>query len=179
MIYKFRIVSDEMDDFRRDILIDADSTFLQLKDAICEAIDYDPAQMSSFFICDDNWEKKTEITLEDMGANDMTNDLYVMNDTALADLIDEEGQKLLFTFDYLTDRNLFLQLKETLPGQNIDKSECVFSRGEAPQQNVDLDDFESKLDAKNESSIEMDEDFEGSEYDDEDLMGLDELSENY
>ena len=36
MIFTFRIVSDEVDNFRREIKIDADATFLDLKNAICD-----------------------------------------------------------------------------------------------------------------------------------------------
>ena len=50
MVYKFRIVSDEVDNFRREIEIDADSTFLALRNAICDSVGYDKNQMSSFFI---------------------------------------------------------------------------------------------------------------------------------
>ena len=41
MIYNFRIVSDEVDNFRREISIDSDSTFLQLRNAICDSVGYD------------------------------------------------------------------------------------------------------------------------------------------
>ena len=63
MIYKFRIVSDEVDNFRREIQIDAESTFLDFKNAICESVGFDKNQMSSFFICDNSWEKEKEITM--------------------------------------------------------------------------------------------------------------------
>ena len=33
MIYKFRIVSDEVDNFKREICIDSDGSFLELHDA--------------------------------------------------------------------------------------------------------------------------------------------------
>ena len=36
MIFTFRIVSDEVDNFKREIKIDGTSTFLDLKNAICE-----------------------------------------------------------------------------------------------------------------------------------------------
>ncbi len=51
MIYKFRLVSDEVDNFKREIAIDADDTFLTFRNAICEAVGYDRGQMNSFFIC--------------------------------------------------------------------------------------------------------------------------------
>ena len=67
MIYKFRIVSDEVDNFKREICIDSDASFLELHDAILDSVGFSKDQMTSFFICDDDWEKKTEITLMDMG----------------------------------------------------------------------------------------------------------------
>ena len=65
MIFTFRIVSDEVDNFKREIKIDADNTFLDLRNAICDSVGYDKNQMSSFFLCEDGWEKSKEITLED------------------------------------------------------------------------------------------------------------------
>ena len=55
MIYKFRIVSDEVDNFRREICIDSDATFLELNDAILDSVGFTKDQMTSFFICDDDW----------------------------------------------------------------------------------------------------------------------------
>ena len=37
MIYKFRIVSDEVDNFKREICIDSDASFLELHDAILDS----------------------------------------------------------------------------------------------------------------------------------------------
>ena len=44
MIYKFRLVSDEADNFKREISIDADATFLDLRNAICDSVGYDMNQ---------------------------------------------------------------------------------------------------------------------------------------
>ena len=57
MIYKFRIVSDEVDNFKREICIDSDASFLELHDAILDSVGFSKDQMTSFFICDDDWEK--------------------------------------------------------------------------------------------------------------------------
>lgn len=144
MIYRFRIVSDEVDDFKREIIIDSNSTFLELHDAICDATGFDKAQMSSFFLCEDNWEKYQEITLEDMGQeSDSSEDVYLMADSVIGDSLDDTDQKLLFTFDYLTDRSLFMKLIDITTGKNLPKPECVVSNGDAPLQNVDFDEFEA------------------------------------
>ena len=63
MIYRFLVLSDEVDDFKRVIKIDSEATFLDLHDIILESVGYTKDQMCSFFICDDDWSKKTEITL--------------------------------------------------------------------------------------------------------------------
>ena len=63
MIFNFRIVSDEVDNFKREIQIDSTATFLDLKKAICKSVGYDTTQMSSFFLCDRNWEKEKEIKI--------------------------------------------------------------------------------------------------------------------
>ena len=185
MIFNFRIVSDEVDNFKREIKIDADATFLDLKNAICESVDYDKNQMSSFFICDDSWEKEKEITLEDMGS-DSDQDVYLMDNTVLSDLIDDEGQHLMFTFDYMTDRSFFMEMKELIPGKNLMDPICSLSLGIAPAQNVDLEEFEAKTDAKAAAAAtaaaeDMDEEFFGSDSfneDEFDVAGFDEMTFN-
>ena len=105
MIYRFTIISDEVDNFRREIQIDSDATFLDFHHAILKAAGYPNDQMTSFFICDDNWEKETEITLEEM---DTTSDMdsWVMEETPLSELLEDEKQHLLYIFDPLADLNM-------------------------------------------------------------------------
>lgn len=93
--------------------------------------------MSSFFLCSSDWEKEKEITLEDMGS-DSSEDVYLMEDTVLSDLIDDEGQRLLFTFDYMTDRSFFMEMKELIPGKTLMDPVCTLSLGKAPAQTIDF-----------------------------------------
>ena len=58
MVYKFRIISDEVDDFLREIQIDSEASFYDLHEAILKSTGYKDDQMTSFFICDDDWEKR-------------------------------------------------------------------------------------------------------------------------
>ena len=117
MIYRFNIVSDEVNNFKRVIEIDSDATFFDLRNAILDSVDYTKDQMDSFFICDDDWSKRIEITLTDMGT-DSDVDVYLMEDTKLSDLIEEDDQKLLYVFDYLTERAFFMEMKEIVTGKN-------------------------------------------------------------
>lgn len=179
MIYKFRIVSDEVDNFKREIDIDADASFLTLRNAICDSVGYDKGQMNSFFTCEDGWEKDKEITLEDMGS-DSSEDIYLMDETPLSDLLDDEGQRMIFVFDYMTERSFFIELKQTIPGRTLQDPVCSLSMGHAPAQFVDLDDFEAKIDQKAAAATEdLDEVFYGSdEYtpDEFDAEGFDEMN---
>lgn len=178
MVYKFRIVSDEVENFRREIEIDADSTFLSLRNAICDAVGYDKNQMSSFFICDEGWEKDVEITLEDMGS-DSSEDVYLMEDSVISDFVEDEGQRLLYVFDYMTDRCFFIELHETEPGRTLLDPLCTVARGKAPAQNIDLDEFEEKTAKTTVVPPDIDEEFYGStEYnpDEFDSEGFDEMN---
>lgn len=185
MIFNFRIVSDEVDNFKREIQIDAEATFLDLKNAICESVDYDKNQMSSFFICDDRWEKEREITLEDMGS-DSSEDVYLMEDSVLSDFIEDEGQRLMFTFDYLTDRSFYIEMKRMITGRTLKDPVCTLAVGKAPAESVDLDEFDAKIDAKAAAAAaaaaeDMGEEFFGSDsYNDDefDAAGFDELTMN-
>lgn len=181
MIYQFRMVSDEVDNFKREFEIDADSTFLSLRNAICDSVGYDRPPMCSFFVCDDGWEKGQEITLEDMDS-DTSDEVYLMADTPLSDFIEDEGQRLIFVFDYMTDRSFFLELKKTRPGEYLNDPICTLSMGKAPAQHVDLDEFEEKIDAKaaqQATQFDVDADFMGTDqYDDDELAsaGFEEMS---
>lgn len=179
MIFNFRIVSDEVDNFKREIKIDADATFLDLKNAICDAVSYDKNQMCSFFLCDDGWEKEKEITLEDMDT-DSDQDVWLMEDSILSDFIEDEGQKLLYVFDYMTDRAFYIEMREIITGKTLKDPVCTLSLGHAPAQTVDLDEFETKMDAKAAAAIEdMDEEFYGSDEfnpDEFDAEGFDEMT---
>lgn len=185
MIFNFRLVSDEVDKFKREIKIDADNTFLDLRNAICDSVGYSKDQMCSFFLCDDGWEKDKEITLEDMGF-DASQDVYLMDECVLRDYIEDDGQKLIFVFDYMTDRSFFLEMKESEPGKSMSAPLCTLSLGTPPPQTVDLDDFDAKVDAKaaqvaTNADEEIDEEFYGSDQyneDEFDSQGFDEMDFN-
>lgn len=165
MVYKFRIISDEVDDFLREIKIDAEASFFDFHEAILACTGYKDDQMTSFFICDDDWEKETEITLEDMGAGSSDEDTYVMKSTTLNELLEDEKQKLLYVFDPLTERMFFIELSEIIPGKDLQKAACTRKEGNPPKQLIDFDEQIS-----NAPALDMDEDFYGDEdYNDDDF----------
>ena len=175
MIFRFLIISDEVDNFKREIKIDADNTFFDLFKAIVSCIGFNESEMASFFICNDNWRKRQEITLVEMDT-DSDEDAYIMEDTPLNEFLEDEKQKLLFVFDYLTERALYIELSEIITGKNLKTPQCTLSVGEAPKQTLNFDE-----EAVTTTSLDIDESFYGDEsfdldeLDKEGFEGLDDV----
>lgn len=157
MVYRFTIISNEVDDFVREIQIDSEATFYDLHKAILKSVKFKDDQMTSFFICDDNWEKETEITLEEMDTNS-EEDSWVMDSTRLEEFLEEEKQKMLYVFDPLTERVFFIELSEIITGKSLENAICSRSEGEAPDQTIDFDEM-----AKTDQNLDLDENFYGDE----------------
>ena len=176
MIYRFILVSDEVDDFRRDITIDSDATFFELHKAILDSVGYAKDQITSFFLCDDDWAKGTEITLVDMGSLS-EEDIYVMESSRLSEWLDEEKQKLVYVFEPLTERCFFMELREIIVGKDQDKPQITKSIGTPPKQ-VSLM-AELDFSATTTKKSEFDDDDFYSEFGDEDFNeeDLENLSE--
>ena len=145
MIYKFVIGSEESENFKLEIAIDSEDTFLRLRNAILEAAGYDKEQMDSFYICDEDWVKEKEVTYADMGLDETDEDVWIMEDTRLSELIEDEGQKLKFVFDYMTERYFFMKLKETVPGKSLHDPLCQRKEGKAPKEMIDLDAYQPPI----------------------------------
>jgi hypothetical protein len=110
-VYRFRILSDEVEDFFRDLDILPGHTFLDFHNALQKELKYDPSQLASFFLADKKWEKGTEFTLFDISEG-KRQDLLMMDKAVLADHVHSLKQKLLYQFDYFSDRYLYVELVE-------------------------------------------------------------------
>lgn len=172
MVYRFKMVSDEVNNFSREIEIDSENTFLQFRNAILDSVDFTKDELDSFFLCDDEWNKQEEITLEDMGDSSSDTDIWLMEDTVLGELIEEEGQRLIFEYDYLTQRSFFMELKEIYPSRHLTDPMCTMKKGKGPKQFIDLDSFEKKVDLSAQKKSDEFEDLEiypADEFNDEEL----------
>lgn len=179
MIYKFLIGSEESENFKLEIAIDSSDTFLRLRNTILDAAGYDKNQMDSFVICDDDWSKEKEVTYYDMDT-DADEDVWIMEDTPLDELLEDEGQKLKFVFDYIGDRYFYMILKETVPGKSLHDPLCQRKEGKAPQETLSADIYVDPKPVKIDETIEeLSEEFYGAEaFNEEDLAELnDEFNE--
>ena len=65
MVFRFRMLSDENDNFVRDYEVPYDMTLLDFHNFILRSLEYEEC-MASFFTADERWEKLREFTLMDM-----------------------------------------------------------------------------------------------------------------
>ncbi len=126
------MLSGEDDDFVRDFAVMASQTLLDLHHAIQENLHFDPGLMSSFFTTGEGWNKEEEFPLINMtgepGARTMEN-------TQVGDLVSGEGDRLLYVYDYLSNRGFFMEVVE-VAGAEEGRSYpvCLRAAGEPPQQ---------------------------------------------
>lgn len=176
MVLKFRLISDEQDDFIRDIEILANQSFFHLHAAIQDNLQFDRTQIASFFICNQRWEKEQEITLFELSEEEAAK-VLVMDNTIIGEHMKSPHDKMLYVFDVFNERLFFIELVET---GTLDESKTYpnfsFEQGQPPQQ-VYLDAiFDSK---PQEESLPMGENFlEDEMFDEEDLdrLGFDQQS---
>lgn len=103
-------------------------------------------------------------------------DSYIMEDCVLNDFLEDEKQKLMFVFDYLNERALYIELSEIITGKNLKNPQCTLSTGEAPDQFKDLEDIKAGTDVSDlGETFYGDESFNMDELDREGFDGLDDL----
>ena len=141
MIFKFRLLSAEVNDFVRDIEIRSDQTFYDFHKTIQEILGWDKSQMASFFLSNDDWEKGTEITLMEM-FDDEFSESIVMDVALMSEFIKEKHQKLLYVFDFFTERYFFVEMVQTYKDTDDKYPRCIKSEGDPPQQLL-IEDFSS------------------------------------
>ena len=134
MILLFRIISDEDQEFYRDLVIDGSDTFLDFHHVLQENLGFDPTQLASFFICNENWEKQNEITLIDMmqepGAETLT-----MENVIMEQYFDDVNQRMIYVFDFFSERAFFMELIEYSDQVSPRKTPFIAqSVGDPPQQ---------------------------------------------
>lgn len=134
MIFLFRIISDEDPDFYRDLVAEGSDTFLDFHNTLQKDLEYDPTQLASFFITNKQWEKEHEITLIDMMQEPGVTS-YTMEQVTLEEHIRELNQRMIYVFDFFSDRAFFIELIEM--SDEVSPRETPFighRQGDPPQQ---------------------------------------------
>ena len=173
MVYRFTLISDEVAQYKREIQIDPDATFLELYQAIYKSNQYSETDMASFYTCDEDWEQKKEISLQENEDN-FEDDIWVMADTAISELIEDEHQRMVLQFNPPHERYFFIELTEIIIGENINKAKVTKKEGEAPVQFFE----ETKEEVKPTKKLDVDETFYGDQdFDSLEIEGFENLED--
>ncbi|MCT4636293.1 MAG: plasmid pRiA4b ORF-3 family protein [Bacteroidales bacterium] len=136
MVFRFRLLSDENDDFYRDIDIKDGQTLYDFHLAIQKNLGYDNSQIATFYTTNEDWEKIQEFTLFEMDEK-FESEAVVMDVALLSEFIKEEKQRLLYTFDQLMERSFFIELLDTFKeSKDTEYPVCSDFFGDAPQQSM-------------------------------------------
>ena len=134
MVLKFRLISNEHDDFIRDIEILDDQTFFHLHMAIQDNLHFDKSQIASFFICNQDWEKGQEITLFELSEEESAK-VITMENAVLEEQLEEIHDKMVYVFDVFNERQFFIELVEKNEQDPLKHYPlCSLEQGQAPQQ---------------------------------------------
>ena len=116
MVLKFRMLSDENDNFLRDYEILSDMTLLDFHNFISRTLEFDEDNITSFFTSNEYWDKLREFTLIDMGGEVAEDEESVprllMSDVTLDKITNTYKDRLIYYFDMLGDRALYLEVLE-------------------------------------------------------------------
>lgn len=133
MVFRFRMLSDENDNFVRDYEVLYDMTLLDFHHFILQTLEYEEC-MASFFTADNLWEKKREFTPMDMGENS-EDAPQPMDKVALGEIIHNNRDRLIYLFDLFGDRAYFLELTgayEAAEGAKYPRE--IYAMADAPHQ---------------------------------------------
>lgn len=144
MIFQFRLLSDELEDFLLDVEVPHDMNLLDFHHFLQHELGYDPEMITSIFSSDSEWEKLQEYTSVDMGATagDIQYELcdecdapIAMDSVKLDDVVIEKFDRLLYVFDQIGERQLYVELLRTLKREDGVSYPRVLERvGVAPAQ---------------------------------------------
>lgn len=137
MIFRFNVISDTVENFALHIDADENNTFLELHGVIQKECNYKTSDSSTFFLADEEWDKGSEIKIfENNSTNGTTNKLAIpaAKGIKLGDYLKEREDKLIYVFDVINKKSLYIELNEIVMEKNLKTPVVTYNRGNAPVQ---------------------------------------------
>ncbi len=161
-IFHFRVLPDQSEEVFRDIEIKSSDTFEEFHQAIVEAFEFSGDEIASFYMSNEDWDKGEEITQMDMGGPG-DEGIKMMKETSLDEMIFDEGQKLLYLYDFMRMWIFFVELvaiSEAKTGQSYPS--VILTVGDAPDEHSKepVDSFQIDFDGEFDDDFEEEEGFE-------------------
>lgn len=133
MVFRFRMLSDENDNFVRDYEVLYDMTLLDFHNFILQSLEYEEC-VASFFTADDRWEKRREFTSVDMGGGSEEGP-QAMEAATLGQIIHNKRDRLIYLFDLFGDRAYYLELTGAYESdENASYPREIYAQADAPDQ---------------------------------------------
>lgn len=130
-VFRYKLSFDKFPSFLREYEVKSTNTLYQLHRCIQNDLDFDEAQLSVFYSSDKNWAKNHTYPLFDMGEGSMDMITIEM-------LMEQNIQRLLYTFDLYNDRSFKLELLGEEEEQRLTTyPRVVVSRNDPPDQLID------------------------------------------
>ncbi|MBO5732072.1 MAG: hypothetical protein J6R38_00405 [Alistipes sp.] len=134
IIFKYRMLSDESDNFVRDFEVYPDMTLGQFHQFILQALGYEDC-MVSIFKSDAEWRPVEEFTQLDFGDDMIEGAPRCMDKVMLMEVNSEFHDRLIYTFDMINNRSLYLELLDMQrPQADLTYPRVVFEHAPAPDQ---------------------------------------------
>jgi len=149
LIYRFKVTSEEYEEFSRDICIFPGQKFIDFYQCILESAELIPAEQASFFLTDKRYKKDREISLHpakkqvkryDPEMDEMVHIMIIpklMKDSKLKDYIEDPHQRMIFEYH---GKEYFTFLIELLKILKSDEEglypKCVKWVGELPKKPI-------------------------------------------
>lgn len=174
MTLRLTLISPDVEDFIIEMKIDADASFADLHNLILNQCGYKEIKGQRFLICDENWRPYRRILLSDEGNTSIDEDVYLMADTDLGEVLEDEGQRLTYRYDPEGHRMFLLEVTKITFGDKV-PAEGIMTRrsGHTPAQFLQEEAAQPNIQMATEA---LEEEFygdEGFEEEDLDMDGFD------
>lgn len=146
LVYRFRLISEDIDNFTRDYDILPGQTFLDFHSVIMESMELTHCDRASFFMTDKKYKKDKEISLkiEKRQVRKYDDDLDevvsqtitppLMKKSKVKDFIEDPHQKMIYEFQGKEFHAFFIELFRIIQADNtFSYPRCVKRTGELPK----------------------------------------------
>ncbi|MGN1256928.1 MAG: hypothetical protein ACI4UA_07175 [Bacteroidaceae bacterium] len=133
MTLRLTLFSQEVEDFVVEIKIGAEASFDDLHRLILHDCGYREVDGQQFLLCDEDWRVERRVCQRDVESRS-EEDIYLMHDTLVGDLLEDEGQRMAYVFDPEAKRFFMMELTENIFGQPLASPMVSRRHGQAPLQ---------------------------------------------
>ena len=152
-IYRFSVTMPDDEEFERVIDIPGDYTFEALHLAVLSAVGFDDAQLASFYLSDNAWQKGQEITLMDMGDEQAP---PTMASIRLDQKLTQPESRLVYVYDFILMWTFYLELIAiAAPNPSWEYPMLVEENGPGPDQYGEQSHYPDPLSDEDQETIEQ------------------------